>query len=83
MPELMDEMGLTDVALINMGAEGATKPTKQLMDGTTVPDYNVRRGYWETLLKLKGKLRETTIAQQFNVGGEMNLEFIGNESNTK
>jgi hypothetical protein len=78
MPDLMDEMGLTDVALLNMGAEGATKPVKQSITGEIFPDYNTRRGYWETLLKLKGKLRDTVIAQQFNTG-EMTLEFIGNE----
>ena len=75
--ELMEEMGLTDVALLNMGIEGATKPVKQSITGEVFPDYNTRRGYWETLLKLKGKLRDTSIAQQFNVGGEMSLEFVG------
>jgi len=59
--ELMEEMGLTDVALINIGAEGMTKANKSLMDGSVVPDYNVRRGYWETMLKLKGKLRDNPI----------------------
>src|SRR3990167_9911316 len=70
-PELMEEMGLTDVALLNIGAEGMTKANKSLMDGSIVPDYNTRRGYWETMLKLKRKLTDNIIAQQFNVGGEM------------
>ena len=72
--ELMEEMGLTDVALINMGAEGATTPTKQLLDGSVVPDYTVRHRYWETLLKAKGKLRET-ITNQLNIG-ELNLNIL-------
>ena len=76
-PELMEEMGLTDVALLNIGAEGMTKANKSLMDGSIVPDYNTRRGYWETMLKLKRKLTDNIIAQQFNVGGEMTLDFIG------
>ena len=59
MPDLMDEMGLTDVALLNMGAEGATKPVKQSITGEIFPDYNTRRGYWETLLKLKGTTSST------------------------
>ncbi len=80
--DLMEEMGLTDVALVNVGIEGMTKANKQSITGEVFPDYNTRRGYWETLLKLKGRLRDTVIAQQFNTG-EMTLEFIGNESNTK
>lgn len=72
--DLMEEMQLTDVALVNMGIEGATKPVKQSITGEVFPDYNTRRGYWETLLKLKGKLRDTLVAQQFNTG-EMTLEF--------
>lgn len=57
-PELMEEMGLTDVALLNIGAEGMTKPVKQSITGEVFPDYGVRRGYWETILKLKGKLND-------------------------
>lgn len=75
MPELMEEMGLTDIALLNIGAEGMTKANKSLMDGSVVPDYNVRRGYWETMLKLKGKVRDVNTAVQMNVGGDMTLEF--------
>ncbi len=78
-PELMEEMGLTDVALINVGTEGMMKANKSLMDGSVVPDYNTRHRYWETMLKLKRKLSEVNIAQQFNTGGDMTLEFIGDE----
>ena len=53
---LMEEMGLTDVALINVGAEGMTKPVKQSITGEVYPDYGVRHRYWETMLKLKKKL---------------------------
>jgi hypothetical protein len=70
----MEKMGLTDVALINVGKEGmkASKPISALVLATTdkdgvmrtkgnegmieVPDYAVRHRYWDTMLKLKGKL---------------------------
>lgn len=77
MPELMEEMKLTDVALVNMGIEGATKPVKQSVTGEVFPDYAVRQRYWETLLKLKKRLGpEQVVNQQFNTGGDMTLEFI-------
>jgi hypothetical protein len=83
MSELMEEMGLTDVALINIGTEGMTKAVKQSVTGEVFPDYNVRRGYWETLLKVKGKLRDVTTLQQFNTGGDMTLEFFSDEGQIK
>lgn len=59
MPELMEDLGLTDVALMNIGAEGMTKANK--IHGTNdnfveIPDYGVRHKYWETMLKLKRRL---------------------------
>lgn len=59
MPELMEDLGLTDVALMNIGAEGMTKANK--IHGTNdnfveIPDYGVRHKYWETMLKLKKRL---------------------------
>jgi len=69
-PELMEDMGLTNVALINVGAEGMTKAKKIHGTGDNfveIPDYAVRHRYWETLLKLKGKLnRDVTTAIQIN-----------------
>jgi len=69
--ELMDEMGLTDIALLNVGTEGMTKAKKIHGTGDNfveVPDYGVRHKYWETLLKLKGKLNNKNItAVQVNV----------------
>lgn len=56
--ELMDEMGLTDIALLNVGAEGMTQAVKQSITGEVHPDYAVRHKYWETMLKLKGKMKE-------------------------
>lgn len=76
--ELMEEMGLTDVALVNMGIEGATKPVKQSITGEVYPDYGVRHKYWQTLLSFK-KPQGVTLAQQFNIGGEMKIEFIQDE----
>ena len=58
MAELMEEMGLTDVALMNIGTEGMTKAVKQSMTGEVHPDYAVRHKYWDTMLKLKQKLVE-------------------------
>lgn len=58
MDELMEEMGLTDIALMNIGTEGMTKSVKQSMTGETFPDYAVRHKYWDTMLKLKQKLIE-------------------------
>lgn len=56
--ELMEEMGLTDVALLNVGTEGMMKAVKQSVTGEVHPDYAVRHKYWDTMLKLKGKLRD-------------------------
>jgi hypothetical protein len=72
--DLMEEMGLTDVALINIGVEGMTKANKQSITGEIFPDYGTRRGYWETLLKLKGKLNDSKV-QIAQAGGEMKIEF--------
>jgi len=57
--DLMEKMGLTDVALLNIGAEGMTKANKIHGTGDSfveVPDYGVRHRYWETILKLNGKM---------------------------
>ena len=59
MPELMEEMGLSDIALMNIGAEGMTKANK--IHGTSdnfieIPDYSTRHKYWETMLKLKRRI---------------------------
>ena len=54
--ELMNEMGLTDISLLNVGAEGMTKAVKQSITGEVHPDYAVRHKYWETMLKLKRHL---------------------------
>lgn len=75
--ELMEDMGLTDVALINIGTEGMTKSVKQSVTGEIHPDYAVRHKYWETMLKLKRKLGPDNVTnQQFNTGGDMKIEFI-------
>jgi hypothetical protein len=80
--ELMEEMGLTDVALLNVGAEGmlANKQIsgiiingkqKEADDKTSnfveVPDYPTRHKYWETMLKLKKK-----IDNKFEIPGDIN-----------
>ena len=70
-PELMENMGLTDVALMNIGTEGMTKAKKIHGTGDNfveTPDYGVRHKYWDTMLKLKGKLSDKNItAVQINV----------------
>lgn len=60
LPDLMEDMGLTDVALINVGLEGMLKASKKDITGDTYPDYNVRHKYWDTMLKLKKKLGNDT-----------------------
>lgn len=78
--DLMDEMGLTDVALLNVGAEGMMNANKIHGTGDNfveIPDYAVRHKYWETILKLKKRLGpDTQVNQQFNAGGEMKIEFV-------
>lgn len=57
--DLMEEMGLTDVALVNMIAEGATKPMKIHGTGDNfveMPDYATRHKYVDTAVKLKDKM---------------------------
>ena len=77
--ELMEEMGLTDVTLLNVGTEGMIKPVKQSMTGEVHPDYAVRHKYWETMLKLKRRLGPEVVNNtQMNIG-EMTLEFTGGE----
>lgn len=56
---LMEEMGLTDVALLNAAAEGLTKSMKVTPTGESfveTEDYATRHRYLETLLKLKKRL---------------------------
>jgi hypothetical protein len=80
-PELMEEMKLTDVALMNVGIEGmqATKQISGIVIGgksvdvdsessnfVEVPDYAVRHKYWETMLKLKKRLGQ----EKSTVGAE-------------
>lgn len=54
--DLMESMGLTDVALLNVGTKGMLEANKQSITGEVFPDYNVRHKYWDTMLKLKGRL---------------------------
>ena len=62
MPELMESMGLTDVALINVGTKGMLEANKQSITGEVFPDYGIRHKYWDTMLKLKGRLKEKSEA---------------------
>jgi len=71
LPELMEEMGLTDVALVNIGTEGMTKPVKQSITGEVHPDYTTRHRYWDTMLRLKRKLGTGDINIQANEGSKV------------
>jgi hypothetical protein len=82
--ELMEEMKLTNVALMNVGAEGlrATKQISGVGDANNksvefveVPDYAVRHKYWETMLKLKNMLDKTK-KTELAPHEPMTLEFI-------
>lgn len=106
MPELMEEMGLSDVALINVGMEGlqaskqlATrivvknpvksstqageliKATEQTDDFVEVPDYSTRHKYWDTLLKLKGKLGEKDYMGMEFKEGDKSVKIIVSRGN--
>lgn len=68
--ELMEDMGLTDVSLMNIGIEGMTKPMKIHGTGDNfveVPDYATRHKYWQSLLNLKRPPNSTNVAVQVNV----------------
>lgn len=91
MTELMEEMGLTDVTLLNVGTVGMTEANKIHGTGDSyveVPDYATRHKYWETMLKLKRKLgSDTNVAVQVNVqpilGGESVIDVHTNDSNNE
>jgi hypothetical protein len=83
-PILMEER-LPDDKLLevhNQGLEAVkihgslTEPDKY------VPDIPTRLKAVELGYKVKGRLATTNVAQQFNIGGEMTLEFIGPDENT-
>jgi len=76
-PTLMEEMGLTDVALLNAGAEGMLAK-KSTITGEMIPDYNARHRYWETLFKLKGRLKDN--ATNISVSGEKVIAILGGDS---
>ena len=83
-PQLMEDMGITDVALLNAGAEGlqAKKITGTSDNFVETEDYPTRHRYWETLLKLKGRLSNTNINAQinlFNKASSQMDEFIEGE----
>lgn len=84
-PELLEKY-LPDDKLLKVHDEGlnATKIHGSLTEpDRIVPDIPTRLKAVELGYKVKGRLSTTTVAQQFNIGGEMNLEFTGkNESNT-
>lgn len=73
-PDLMEEMGLTDVALLNIGAEGL-QSKKGTMSGEIIPDYKVRHQYWETMLKLKGRLRDKIVDENLP---DISFDLYGN-----
>jgi L-serine deaminase len=72
--DLMEEMGLTDVALVNVGAEGMVAK-RSTITGEMVPDYAVRHKYWETFLKLKKRLGPEVVNNTQINANEMTLEF--------
>ena len=94
-PDLMEQMGLTDVALMNVGVEGM-QANKQIsgivINGKSidadskssnfveVPDFAVRYKYWETMLKLKRRLQDKEA--NINISGEKVL-VIPSELMTK
>jgi hypothetical protein len=77
--ELMESMGLTKRNLINLVAQGLTKPVKRERykdDVVETPDYAVRHKYLDTALKLSGMLDKDT--GDIDIG-EVNF-FFGDNS---
>jgi hypothetical protein len=80
-PALLEQY-LPDVKLLDKHNE-ALEAKKVITSHTeldrVVPDMPTRLKAVELGYKVKGRLRDATIAQQFNVGGKMELEFIGED----
>lgn len=47
--------------------------------GEREPDHNTRRAYHDKLGRLLGIEQQANVLQQFNVGGDMSLEFVKDE----
>jgi phage terminase small subunit len=54
--------------------EGTEAYKQNNFTGEITPDYAVRRLYLSDILELKG-YKQVNVLQQFNVGGDMSLEF--------
>lgn len=71
--ELMDVMGITDEKLVAVGIEGLTKSIRiASVNGKTqaVPDHATRHKYWDSFLKMRGKLDNSQKLELSGPGGE-------------
>lgn len=76
--ELMNVMGLTDEHLMKVGQDGLNKSAKfATINGKTqaVPDYATRHKYWDTFLRLKGKLSDK-IELTGEDGGPLQMQLV-------
>ena len=78
--KLMDNK-LPDDKLLNVHVEGL-EAMRTILSHTEpdrdVPDHPTRHKFLETAYKIKGKLRDVSVLQQFNTD-EMNIEFVGGD----
>ena|SRR3990167_1489474 len=70
---LIDRLLGDDVLAAKLN-EGTEAYKQNNFTGEITPDYAVRRLYLSDILEVKG-YKQTNVLQQFNVGGEMTLEF--------
>lgn len=76
--QLMDAMGLDDENLLKAGHEGLNKAIKPVVINgklQAVPDYATRHKYWDTFLKLKGKLADK-IELTGEDGGPLQMQLV-------
>ena len=77
-PELLEQY-LPDEKLLQKHDEALEAVKWNDFTGEKEPDQSIRLKATELGYKLKGKLSETSVLQQFNVGGEMSIKFIGED----
>lgn len=73
--EIMRAYGLDEDVYFTQLREGIKATTPDQGTGEVLPDHKTRKGYHDKLGKLIGIEGDTSVLQQFNVTGDMKLEF--------
>lgn len=80
---VMQAYGLNQETYFNQLKEAMSATKWNDFTGEREADHTTRKGYHDKLGKLLGiEVDAPHVLQQYNVGGEMTLEFIGDESKT-